>query len=143
MSGTGDEFKKLTTEVPRIFKAHKGMDFVSHWPPQMAVPPEILIKGYKMAKRSIYIYHLAYMTDNQVKQKVKLYKTEPSHSGIEQWYKDFFLKWNPDNRERLEGHPYGVWYPDSTTKTKSFTIRPIPKVLQLIYPYERGVKWEK
>ena len=145
MSSRGDKFMNLTADVPRVFRMQKNMRFLSHWPPTttIAIDRGKLIRGFRTEQRGIYIYHLGYMDDAQVKQKCKLYeKTHPDHKDIADWYNDFWCKWKVKDRKKLEGSPFGVWFPDSTSRTIEFR-KPIPKVLQLIYPNARGVTWAR
>ncbi|MCK5138719.1 MAG: glycosyltransferase, partial [Thermodesulfovibrionia bacterium] len=142
MTSSGDKFQKLTRAVPRIFANDKGIDFISHWPPETAHFPERLISGLRIKQEGVDIYHMGYMNDAQVKQKCQLYsKTYPDHADIRVWYDNLWTNWTPSKRKQLEGNPHGVWFPDSTSRTKIFKGE-IPKILQLIYPNMRGVKWE-
>ena len=99
MTSKGAKFKKLTRAVPRIFKNCKGIDFVSHWPPETARFPENIISGLRMKQKGIYIYHFGYMTLKQVLQKTSLYaKQHPDHKMMKEWHGTFWLKWKPSRR---------------------------------------------
>ena len=137
-----EKFQKLTANVRRIFRRVDGAKFINHRPPTLDCYPQKVIEGSYWKKKGVYIYHFPYIFEKQVKMKCLLYERQlkEDHEGIWRWYNDFFLKWEPQSRKRLEGNPYGVWYPDRTSRTKHFR-GVLPKYLKSIVS-DRRVKWE-
>ena len=91
----------------RIFKWNKNYKYLTHEPPTIVDENGIdmrkkhWIKGEKMARRDIFMYHYCLLFPWQVEQKVKLYTDEKpeNYSGAIQWAENNYFKL---------GNPYRV-----------------------------------
>jgi predicted O-methyltransferase YrrM/predicted SAM-dependent methyltransferase len=113
------EFFKPQNHYRRIFKFEKDAYFTTHRPPTLFYPSinknseEIcLIDGFQTLSLGIIFYHYSYVNDLQVNQKIELYNRygwgKSWKIDLNDWYKNFFLKWNPSNRIDLESK-YPAW----------------------------------
>jgi len=93
----------------RLFKWGKGYKYVTHEPPTVYNEKGIdlrrinWIKGKKLMKKGIYMYHYSHLFPWQVKQKTMIYKDEKpdSCSDILKWAENNYFKvTNPFNIER-------------------------------------------
>lgn len=114
----------------RVFKFTHGALFTSHRPPTMVhsgsstTTEQIhLISGFQTRDMGIYPYHYSYVLNDQVSQKVQLYKRygwgEIFGINLDDWYEHFFLEWSSENREILEKR-YPVWIGDRNSYTTRF-----------------------
>ena len=140
MNSTDEMFKFLTTEVVRIFKVKQGMRFTDHRPPTINYKVKKLISGRDMLRRDIRIYHFPYCFYNQVMLKAALYTSLHGHNNIKEWFYNFFVPWDEENRTRLE-KKWGVWPPDQTSYTQRFK-NVVPKAVKPIFKGVEGIKWE-
>jgi MoaA/NifB/PqqE/SkfB family radical SAM enzyme/predicted O-methyltransferase YrrM/tetratricopeptide (TPR) repeat protein len=115
----------------RVFKFVKGASFTTHRPPTMVWPGSKLtteqihlVDGHQTRKMGIIPCHYSYVLDKQVWQKIDLYNRygwgENWGIDLNEWYKECFLKWTPQNREQIEAR-YGVWTGDKNSYTQLFT----------------------
>ena len=124
-------FFEKAAHFRRVFKFQEGAKFTSHRPPTMMLPGADktteqmnLISGSKTREMGIYPYHYSYVLDEQVKQKIELYNRYGWGNSwkldMNLWYKECFLKWTPENREKVETQ-FPVWTGDKNSYTKLFT----------------------
>ena len=115
----------------RVFKFVSGARFTSHRPPTMIYPGAHLtteqmrlIDGSQTRKLDIIPFHYSYVLDEQVKQKIELYNRYGWGKGwgldLNEWYRECFLKWTPENREAVESQ-YPVWTGDRNSYSKLFS----------------------
>jgi hypothetical protein len=84
----------------RIFKWGKNFTYLTHEPPTIIdengvdMRAKFWIKGEKMAKKNIFMYHYSLLFPWQVEQKVKVYKDEKpeSYSEVIQWAENNYFK---------------------------------------------------
>jgi len=126
-----DSKEKPRNEIQRIFKIVHPCHFTTHRPPSLLIKKfgrfaqdiKIMRADFLKAK-GIYCYHYSYITSEQVKQKVALYKNygweKPWKLDLNDWYKNCFLKWTPKNRTSIESK-YRIIPCDRKSKTKRFT----------------------
>ncbi len=114
----------------RIFKFQPGARFISHRPPTMVHPDTEktteqmhCVDGMSLWRRGIAIYHYSYVLDNQVKQKMELYRRygwdKTWEIDMQCWYNDFYKRWTPDRRLELESG-YPVWTGDKASYSIPF-----------------------
>jgi ADP-heptose:LPS heptosyltransferase/ubiquinone/menaquinone biosynthesis C-methylase UbiE/glycosyltransferase involved in cell wall biosynthesis/predicted O-methyltransferase YrrM len=115
----------------RLFKYVRGAVFTSHRPPTMTWPDSQrtteqmhLLDGHTTRKMGIAPYHYSYVLDEQVRQKIELYRRygwgKDWNIDLIEWYKECFLKWTPENRHAIE-EQYPVWTGDRNSRTQLFT----------------------
>ncbi|MBU1863543.1 MAG: glycosyltransferase [Candidatus Omnitrophica bacterium] len=123
-------FFETSAHFRRVFKFEKGAQFTSHRPPKMTyantevTTEEIhLVNGYTTRKMGIIPYHYSYVLNEQVKQKVELYKRygwgKSWGIDLDEWYQECFMKWTPENREIIERN-HRVWVGSEESYTKPF-----------------------
>jgi len=117
-------------ETPRIFRLDRPCFFTTHRPPilfceqQDETTAEMNVLQMSVLKKDgIYLYHYSYVLDEQVKQKIELYKRygwgESWGLDLDDWYSNCFLKWTPENKNEIE-KKYGIWTCDKNSGTERF-----------------------
>lgn len=126
------KFFEFSNHFRRLFKFVPGAVFISHRPPTMVWPgcnrtteQMHLLGGTATREMGVILYHYNYVLDSQVKQKNDYYGRMDKKGDFwgfdrQAWYKECFLKWNPQNRERIERR-YPVWLGDEHSHTQPFT----------------------
>ncbi len=114
----------------RIFKYVRGAVFSSVFPPTVVWPDSKhtteqmhLLDGYKTREMGIIPYHYSYVLDEQVQQKIELYRRygwgKDWKLDLLEWYSECFLRWTPENKEQIERR-YPVWTGDGDSHTLPF-----------------------
>jgi len=117
-------------ETPRIFKLDKPCLFITHRPPALFCKQQgktaaemNVLQASVLRKNGIYLYHYSYVLNEQVKQKIELYKRygwgESWGLDLDDWYSNCFLKWTPENKNEIE-KKYGIWTCDKNSGTERF-----------------------
>lgn len=118
-----DKFLEEPCHYRRLFKFLPGMRFISHRPPTVAGETGRIVSGNETRGMGIYPYHYSYVLWSQVCQKIELYHRYgwgmQWEVNLDEWYREMFLKWTPDNREVLEER-YPVWTGDKASRTRPF-----------------------
>ncbi|MHC4790384.1 MAG: FkbM family methyltransferase [Planctomycetota bacterium] len=115
----------------RLFKFVPGAAFTTHRPPTMVWPGSDqtteqmnLLDGLKTREMGIILYHYSYVLDEQVKQKIELYKRygwdKSWNVDLDKWYNECFLRWTPENRYQIDAK-YPIWTGDRNSHTQPFT----------------------
>ncbi len=115
----------------RVFKFKPGAKFTTHRPPTMVWPGQNrtleqmqCVDGFTTRKMGIIPCHYNYVLDQQVRQKIALYKNygwEKSWKiDFADWYQNCFQAWNADTREAIE-KKYPIWTGDKQSKSQRFT----------------------
>jgi glycosyltransferase involved in cell wall biosynthesis/ADP-heptose:LPS heptosyltransferase/predicted SAM-dependent methyltransferase/predicted O-methyltransferase YrrM len=115
----------------RLFKYAPGAVFTSHRPPTMrwlgaehTTEQMHLLDGQTTRKMGVVPYHYSYVLDEQVQQKIELYRRygwgKDWKLDLLEWYRECFLKWTPENRHAIEQR-YPVWTGDRNSRTQLFT----------------------
>lgn len=114
----------------RVFKLSDNDYFITHRPPTLASHKGLDFKdtinylsGKFTFKNKIYLYHYSYVLNQQVKQKINLHIKyawgENWGLDLQDWYYNFYLKWNDKERTILE-HSYGTWTGDKNSVSKKY-----------------------
>lgn len=114
----------------RIFKLNRPCFFTTHRPPTLfwegqnkTTDKMNLLEATILRKEEIYIYHYSYLLEEQVKQKIELYKRygwgRIWNLDLSDWYFNCFLKWTPENKSEIE-KKYGIWTCDKDSGTERF-----------------------
>lgn len=114
----------------RLFRFVPGARFSSHRPPTMVWPGSSttteqmrLVDGLATRQMGIFPYHYSYVLDSQVQQKTELYRRYGWGGDwkvdLEQWYREFFIRWTPENRHELE-KVYPIWTGDASSYSVPF-----------------------
>jgi len=122
-------FFEAPAHYRRLFKYVPGSRFTSHRPPTLVWPGSEktteqikLVDGTTTRKMGVYPYHYSYVFETQVQQKIELYRRYgwggAWNIDLEEWYRECFLKWTPDNKDIIE-KKYPVW----TGGEKSYTVK--------------------
>jgi ADP-heptose:LPS heptosyltransferase/predicted O-methyltransferase YrrM len=118
-----DRFFEAPYHYRRVFKYVPGMRFTSHRPPTVDSEKGRVISGHETREKGIYPYHYSYVLLSQVCQKIELYNRygwgKDWGVDLNEWYRELFLKWTPDNRKTLEAL-YPVWTGDRASRTEIF-----------------------
>jgi ADP-heptose:LPS heptosyltransferase/predicted O-methyltransferase YrrM len=123
-------FFEKESHYRRLFKFLPGSRFTSHRPPTLYWPgsplstEEInLVGGETTRTMGIIIYHYSYVLEDQVRQKIELYRRygwgNAWNIDMNQWFSECFLKWTPENKFALE-RAFPVWTGDRKSRTISF-----------------------
>ena len=126
-------FSEKDLQYQGPIKYIKGARFINHRPPQLKYPGYMFtadglnrVDGTQTKKADIQLFHYSYVLDEQVKQKIELYKRygwgKSWGVDIENWHENCFLKWTPENRKEIEAN-YPVWTGDRNSHTVLFTGR--------------------
>jgi hypothetical protein len=139
---TGFELK--TDNFLRIFKYVKDATWLTHRPPTMKYPDDIVrkhISSSELFKRTgVQMYHYSYVFPTQVYTKTNYYSTFVTGGTIPNYFKSIYLRWvrgNIIDREILETRHQGVheWIP--SRRGPCFTRKFIgqhPESIQQILP---------
>lgn len=103
----------------RIFKLSKPCNFTTHRPPTLLWKQQNkttdkmnLLEASILKGKGVCVYHYSYILEEQVEQKIKLYKEygwEKYWSiDLDDWYNNCFLKWTPENRNIID-KKYAIW----------------------------------
>ncbi len=125
------KFWEESCHYRRLFKYVPGARFSTHRPPTMVWPGHNgtteqmnLLDGTATREMGIVLYHYSYVLDEQVKQKVELYRRygwdRHWKLDLEKWYRECFLKWTPENRQEIDSG-YPIWTGDINSRTQVFT----------------------
>lgn len=118
-----DKFHEDPYHYRRVFRLTPGARFVSHRPPTLSNNVGRVINGRETRALNIYPYHYSYVLWSQVCQKVELYNRygwgKQWSVDLDLWFRDFFLKWSPENRKELETL-FPVWTGDPAAETVRF-----------------------
>jgi hypothetical protein len=115
---TGFELK--TDNFLRIFKYVKDATWLTHRPPTMKYPDNIIkkhISSLELFQRTgVQMYHYSYVFPTQVYTKTNYYSTFVSGGTIPNYFRAIYLRWvrgNQINRQMLEALNQGVheWIP--------------------------------
>ena len=121
----------------RLFKWNSNFYYLTHEPPTIIDENKVdlrninWVKGYKLKRRKIYMYHYPQLFPLQVKQKILVYKDEKPDgcSDILEWAENNYFKitnpfnierhyWLPSWLERYSGdHPVEVYNMMNDIKT--------------------------
>ncbi|HOK65214.1 MAG TPA: glycosyltransferase [Anaerohalosphaeraceae bacterium] len=115
----------------RLFQFRPGAVFISHRPPTLRWPGSSqtteqmkLLDGQTTRRLGIIPFHYSYVTEEQVRQKIELYRRygwgRMWNLDLQEWYEQCFLKWTPENREEIE-KKWPVWTGDRDSHTERFT----------------------
>ena len=118
-------------ETHRIFRLDRNCFFTTHRPPTLfcehynEVTAKVnVLKTSILRKAGIYLYHYSYILNEQVKQKIELYKRygwgKVWGLDLDDWYSNCFIKWTPENKDEIE-KKYGVWTCDKDSGTRQFS----------------------
>lgn len=123
---------------PRLFKLERPCRYTTHRPPTLFLNGRgkhtnglNLIKSSILKEIGVYLYHYSYVLEEQVRQKITLYK----HYGwgkswgldLDEWLTNCFLAWTPENRDAIE-RKYPIWTGDKDSVTERF-LGSHPKVI--------------
>jgi hypothetical protein len=110
---TGFELK--TDNFLRVFKYEKGSTWLTHRPPTLYYPNNIVKKHINSDKlyelTGIQMYHYSYVFPNQVFKKINYYKSSVSRENcIDNYFDEIYLPWvtKPEEREKIENKYMGV-----------------------------------
>jgi predicted SAM-dependent methyltransferase len=129
----GQKYKKLTSNVSRIFRRLKNNSFKSHRPPKLEhkVNGEIFSGQDIEYACGVKLLHFSYMTNKQIDQKIVLYENIydwQSHKGMADWQTNFFRPWKKEDEIRLlQNKTYGAWIGDRDTITVRYR-KTLPEV---------------
>jgi len=131
----GYEYVIDTREIPRlrtarVFKIEKGAYFTTHRPPTLFIPSKqktsidlLTLNPAILEKLGVTVYHYSYVSEDQVLQKLNLYRAygwEKSWKmDLDEWFLKCFQKWTPENREEIE-KKYRTHNCDKNSKTRRF-----------------------
>lgn len=130
----------------RIFKVSKPCYFTTHRPPTLLWEQQKkttdkmnLLESSVLERKEIYMYHYSYVLEEQVKQKIMLYKRygwdKSWRINLDNWYSNCFLKWTPKNRETVD-KKYSIWTCDPKSRTEKFSGSHPNSMLDIIRKYE-------
>lgn len=126
----------------RIFKINRPCSFITHRPPTLlwkqcnkTTDKMKLLEISVLKEKEIYLYHYSYILEEQVKQKIELYKRyswgEMWHIDLDDWYNNCFLRWSPENRNEIDAK-YAIWTGDKSSVTRQFFGSHPKSVLEII-----------
>lgn len=113
-------FELNTDNFLRVFKYVKNANWLSHRPPTLNYPENIIKKHITSKelfdKTGIQMYHYSYVFPDQVYKKTNYYSTFVRGGNIPDYFKNVYLQWvngNKQTRQNLENVYKGVheWIP--------------------------------
>jgi len=125
-----EKFFEPACHCRRVFRYKPGAVFTSHRPPTLQWPGSTqtteqmrLLDGHTTRRMGIIPFHYSYVTKEQVRQKIELYRRygwgQMWNLNLEDWYEQCFLKWTPANRREIESR-WPVWTGDPNSHTEPF-----------------------
>lgn len=119
-----ERFSEEPYHYRRVFRLLPGARFTSHRPPTLCPEQGRVLGGEETRRRNIFPYHYSYVLWSQVCQKIELYHRYGWGKhwviDLDEWFRDFFCQWRPENREELEAR-FPVWTGDPASRTVPFT----------------------